>query len=237
VRRRPSIPERGFSLIEAMVGLAILALVMGLMLPTVRAARASAQSAECMSNMRQEYLACATYAADHEGLGPAIGQPYGAWPNWALVVQRTSGMGGDTPGELYAQESVLVCSSADAFYPRDMVRTYAMNGTGHAGDAMGDATDYDSTDPARRAAIHFDRVREPSRFALLVDSAVTNFASNPAPPDRCASVIDFRQIDHVAHRLGRWHREGTAAAFNSVAFDGSVQRFADPPGHWSRPLP
>lgn len=224
-------------MIEVLVALGVIAVVMSVMLPTVRSARAAAGGAVCKAHLREAFILCAAYAMEHEGEGPAIGQPYGALPNWALVVQRASGMEGDTSPELYSNVSVLVCPIADRRYPTDMVRTYAMNGTGHAGVAMGDDTDYDSADPALRAFIRFDRIRTPSRAVLLVDGAVANFASNPAPTNRCASVIDFRQPDHVAHRLGRWHHEDGEEAFNGAMFDGSVQRYSDPPEAWLEPLP
>lgn len=227
----------GFSLVELLVVVAIVALVLGVTLPTLRAARAAAAGAACKGNLREVFVLCSAYAMEHNGLGPAIGQPYGAPPNWALEVQRRAGVDGDTPGELYLNVSILVCPVADAVYPMDMVRTYAMNGTGHAGDAMGDELDYDSTDPARQAAIRFDLVRHPAAAPLLVDGAVADFASNPAPPNRCASVVDFRQEAHVRDRLGRFHREDGVPAFNAALFDGSVQRFADPPSIWLEPLP
>lgn len=224
-------------MIEVLVTLGVIAVVMSVMLPTVRSARASAAGAACKANLREAFIHCASYAMEHDGQGPAIGQPYAAPPNWALEVQRRAGVNGDTPGELYLNESILVCPVADARYPTDMVRTYAMNGTGHAGAAMGDDTDYDSTDPALRAFIRFDLVRHPGRAVLLVDAAVANFASNPAPTNRCASVIDFRQPEHVEQRLGRWHVEDGADAFNGAMFDGSVQRYAAPPEAWLEPLP
>lgn len=217
--------------------LAVIALVMGVMLPTLRSARASAAGAACKSNLRSSFLLCSAYAMDHDGEGPAIGQPYGAIPNWALVVQQRAGVEGDTPGELYSNVSVLICPAADHHYPMDMVRTYAMNGTGHAGASMGDETDYDSTDPALYAAIRFDGIKTPSTLALLVDAAVADFASNPAPPNRCASVIDFRQSAHVETRLGRWHTVGEDEGFNAAMFDGSVRRFAEVPEDWQDPLP
>jgi competence protein ComGC len=228
---------RGFSLVEALVTLAVIALVMGVMLPTLRSARASAAGAACKANLRSAFLLCSAYAMEHDGEGPAIGQPYGAIPNWALVVQQHAGFEGDTPGELYSDVSVLICPAADHHYPMDMVRTYAMNGTGHAGASMGDETDYDSTDPALYAAIRFDRIKTPSTVALLVDAAVADFASNPAPPNRCASVIDFRQSAHVETRLGRWHAAGEEFGFNAAMFDGSVRRFAEVPEDWQDPLP
>jgi len=231
--RRPD----GFSLIEALVTLAIIAIVMGVMLPTIRSARAAAAGAACKANLRGSFVLCSAYAMEHDGQGPAIGQPYGAIPNWALVVQRGAGVEGETPGELYSNVSVLICPAADQHYPMDMVRTYAMNGTGHAGASMGDDTNYDSTDPAQYAAIRFDRIKSPSSAALLVDAAVANFASNPAPPNRCASVIDFRQSAHVETRLGRWHEAGEGMGFNAAMFDGSVGRFADVPEDWQDPLP
>ncbi|MEP0843893.1 MAG: hypothetical protein HRF43_14410, partial [Phycisphaerae bacterium] len=164
--------------------------------------------------------------------GPAIGEPYAALPNWALVVQSYAGRNRAGNASLYRNESVLVCPTIQTFYGQAMTRTYAMNATGHAGQP-GDPDSYD--DPARPAHIRFDAVGLSAVAPLLMDSSRAPIAG-PAPPQpRTASMIDFRQPEQVATRLRRFHRAGRS--FNVAAFDGSTRPEREPRENWKRPLP
>jgi len=229
--------SRGFTLIELLVVVAIIALLIGVLLPALGAARSASRTTACLSNLRQQYLVLRTYADANKGVGPAIGEPYLALPNWALVVQRGTDRDGTTPGELYSRVSVLVCPSAAAYYGRDMTRTYAMNATGLAG-LPGDRGSYD--DPDQPAHIRFDRVQRPTDTPLIVDSAAAPIVGNAPPPTRTASMIDFRQTEHVEQRLGRFHAPGgvtPTARFNALFFDGSARSEDAVADHWLAPLP
>lgn len=215
---------------------AVIAVLIGILLPALARSRDAARGTGCLSNLRQMFVACRSYALDHDGVGPAIGQPYGGPSNWALVVQRAAGREGRTAGELYATSSVLVCPSSRALLGADVTRTYAMNATGHAG-APGDEGDFDSlTTPGH---INFDRVPRPSETPLLMDSAPAPVVGNAPPPTRTTSVIDFRNAAHVPARLGFVHGGRDAASggrFQWGAFDGSASAASRPREHWVRPL-
>jgi prepilin-type N-terminal cleavage/methylation domain-containing protein len=53
--------RRGFTLVELLVVMAIIAVLMSLLLPAVQAARETARRTNCASNMRQIGIACLTY--------------------------------------------------------------------------------------------------------------------------------------------------------------------------------
>ncbi|MBU0678889.1 MAG: DUF1559 domain-containing protein [Verrucomicrobia bacterium] len=57
--------DPGFTLIELLVVIAIIAVLMGLIFPTVNAAREKANAAKCKSNIRQVGLAMIAFANDH----------------------------------------------------------------------------------------------------------------------------------------------------------------------------
>lgn len=235
----------GFTLIEVMAVVAVVAVLVGLLLPALAGAREAGRGSVCLSNLRQAFVACRVYADEHRGFGPAVGQPYGELPNWALVVQSSAGREGTTPGELYSPASVLVCPTIEAHYRRGMTRTYAMNGTGHGGlgelNGRRDPDNYDEPAPAPMARINFDGVVRAGETPALMDSADASTTTTGAPPPtRTASVIDFRVYLHVEQRLGRFHGGralGAGTRFQWAAFDGSAKTGADVPPFWSEPLP
>jgi prepilin-type N-terminal cleavage/methylation domain-containing protein len=71
--------RQGFTLLELLVVVAVLALLMSLLLPALGEARAAAKRATCASNLAQIGLATHAYAAEHGGLiprGPASLGPF-----------------------------------------------------------------------------------------------------------------------------------------------------------------
>ena len=82
---RTSHIRRGFTLIEFLVVIAIIAVLIALLLPTVQAAREAARRAQCMNNLKQIALAIRNYesandrfppsgASTNHGLSPAKGR-------------------------------------------------------------------------------------------------------------------------------------------------------------------
>ncbi|MFW6059438.1 MAG: prepilin-type N-terminal cleavage/methylation domain-containing protein [Phycisphaeraceae bacterium] len=65
--------SHGFTLVELLVVISIIALLIAILLPALQATRSAAERAMCGSNLRQQYLGIQAYAGDHNGwIMPAI---------------------------------------------------------------------------------------------------------------------------------------------------------------------
>ena len=72
-RRSRSGGKRGFSLVELLVTIAILALLIGILLPAVKRAREVGRDATCQSNLKQIGISVVAYSVDHYGRMPDSG--------------------------------------------------------------------------------------------------------------------------------------------------------------------
>jgi len=72
---------RGFTLIELLVVISIIALLVGILLPVLGSSREQARRTKCLANLKQIYLASATYATDQDGFFPCDGP--GVWNSGA----------------------------------------------------------------------------------------------------------------------------------------------------------
>src|SRR3954454_19754130 len=78
-------PRRGFTLIECLVVMAILALLIALLLPAVRSGAGPAvRRAQCVNNLKQIAMALHSYEQEHKALPPACtvdaqGRPLHSW--------------------------------------------------------------------------------------------------------------------------------------------------------------
>ena len=222
--------RRGFTIVEMIVTVSVIAILLGLLLPALASVRSGGRLAGCQSNLRQIHGAATAYAVINEGRSPALGVPWGREPFWALVVQAYAGQSGEA-ADSYYEDSVLVSPAAVAFYGLELTRTYAVNVTGYAG-APGDRGNFDDA----QVHIRTELVRRPSEIPYFMTSAVTDIDSDGPPPTRAASVLDFRDEDHVERRLGRYHGTGRDL-FNAVRFDGSVELGDAVLDLWLEPLP
>ena len=85
----------GFTLIELLVVIAIIALLLSVILPSLRKAKKSAQLLLCRNNLHQWALAIESWALDHDGVAP-LSTTYKVENN--LVTQSF-------PNEMYLDES------------------------------------------------------------------------------------------------------------------------------------
>lgn len=109
----PGRARRGFTLLELLVVVALIAMLVGMLLPSLRRARALAVRATCASNLHGINLAVGQYLAGNGGLYPAIAKD--PWPGtnvwlwmgrgWRNIMAREMGMTVqiDRPSLLYCK--------------------------------------------------------------------------------------------------------------------------------------
>ncbi|MBN8709837.1 MAG: hypothetical protein BGO12_24190 [Verrucomicrobia bacterium 61-8] len=191
--------RRGFTIIELLVTISIIGVLATLILGASNAARKRADTAVCLSNLRQQGAVFAIYAAENDGSLPAaLGNvdPYnsGTLVSWMMVVQYYADM--NFPKD--RQRNILLCPSAVQTYPgRVARRTYAMNVAGGAGNT-----------PQKLA-----RFTKPSTTALVVDARAVGNAGDSS------STFGLSDINTTPE----WRHQG---AINVLFVDGHCQTLA-----------
>ena len=117
--------NQGFTLIELIVVIGMIAVLMGLLLPALVSARRSAQITQCASNLRQLNIAMTNYSVEFRGyFPPNVGLKKMFWYNNDAIGRYIRGPSGDVPtGPRQQLGGVFVCP---ADIP-DSVRSYSMN--------------------------------------------------------------------------------------------------------------
>ena len=86
--------RRGFTLVELLVVIGVIAVLLGLLFPALGRAREAARTTVCLSNLRQITQAAVMYTSDHENTWPVI--PYRetefsvVWTSWTWGGATTS---------------------------------------------------------------------------------------------------------------------------------------------------
>lgn len=102
--------RRAFTLIELLVTIAIMALLIGILVPALSVARKTARSAVCLSGQRQTAIGMQAYAGDHKEIvipSYNMSDTSGANPcdGWAPILDRD----GYVPASVQTKASVFYC--------------------------------------------------------------------------------------------------------------------------------
>ena len=214
----PRIPRRGgFTLVELLVVIGILAILVSLLVPTLARVREAAREAECRSHLRQLITGFFAFAVDHDRTLPGSYYDIGA----ADLTHRCWLMGGERDWKKAPQTGTLFPYINDASIYRCPSLTDAP-GSGSRGKTSNGRFDYSMF--LSFAGARLDHVRPTARYRRPDGQ----FTLLPTP------VLCEENTDHLntvnqegghasTDQLGHQHRGGGHYA----SIDGSVHWFVE----------
>jgi prepilin-type N-terminal cleavage/methylation domain-containing protein len=207
---------KGFTLVELMVVMAIVAILLAISLPAMSHAKEQARRTVCLSNIRQLTFAWLTYAGEHGGkIVSAYTWGPESWVNDCTICMSVEG------GALWQyvkRPEIYICPDD----PINFDRTYALNGYLH-GEAPGAArTISEIRQPTSNVFCFVEKydprgLNEDSFLCSVYPS--TQWVDTPAPwhgNAGCVSFCDGHAIiwNWTDPRTGRNHTPGSSEPTN-----------------------
>jgi prepilin-type N-terminal cleavage/methylation domain-containing protein/prepilin-type processing-associated H-X9-DG protein len=171
-----------FTLIELLVVIAIIAILAALLLPVLSQSKSSAQSAKCMSNLRQLGIAAELYWDDNGGncfsyvFAPTN---YGAiyWFGW-----MGPGPEGQRPFDLSYGALYPYLNGSDVRLCPSLGYALAQFKLKADGVVFSYGYNFYLSVPTERPPVNISRLRQPAQTALIADAAQVNNFQAPASP-------------------------------------------------------
>ena len=196
---------KGFTLVELLVVIGIIALLVSILLPTLSAARQSANSVKCLSSLRQHMTGILFYAEDNLGSLPPgeASTPRGdgtfAFMPWGLSIMKYFGTGdgtGDTP--VSANEGIR-----DVFLCPDAIDSGGSNVRNHYSSHPLLMPNNNNVYPVGHPYRAPGKSRTPYRLAqidssaekiVIMDGTQDMTGTNPGASNLVAFNLDFNRI-------------------------------------------
>lgn len=206
--------HHGFTLVELLVVISIIALLVAILLPALRAVRASAEQIQCLSNLRQIGLAQQTYSNDENGYHFQWRAKPGGFgftnPTWIPWYEQARRYGIDVEG--------FKCPTLRDAGPEWNQTGWGMRGT-YAINALFGHWNNGSWQTRPRRFINHPR---PSKEASHVDKG-----GNPLHPNFEAwgdsAVVDYLNGEYGNNTSPRYSGGFHGDGFNALYLDGHAE--------------
>jgi prepilin-type N-terminal cleavage/methylation domain-containing protein/prepilin-type processing-associated H-X9-DG protein len=216
--RRPGVAglAHGFTLVELLVVVAVIAVLAGLLLPALGRAKESAWNSRCAGNLRQFGLAGQMYWDDHRGeafrwrsFATNGGQVY--WFGWLESGREGERRFDPSPGALhgYLGRGVEVCAAFN--YGKRHIKLKA------TGASYGYGYNLELSAASDRSPVNVARAARPTELVFLADAAQVNTFQPPASPQN-PMLEEFYYVSVTEPTAHFRHRERA----NAVFCDGHV---------------
>ncbi|MHB1158651.1 MAG: prepilin-type N-terminal cleavage/methylation domain-containing protein [Phycisphaerales bacterium] len=181
-------PLHGFTLVELLVVISIIALLLAILLPSLNKAREIAKATQCLSRMHQQSITLTTYTSDYSGYYPACINPaqsgqnrfwqYALW-NYLYAAGSFAYPENDLQGNAGADRNIFHCPVTKALKlatPVPPQVPVASNGvflnvlTSYGMNATPSQIEYNDNSGMTKPC-HPDRIRYAAAAACLIESA------------------------------------------------------------------
>lgn len=208
--------EGGFSLLEVLVVLAVLAVGFSLVLGVWGRTEVATHRTQCLSNMRQIGLAILNYALDHDGDLPPTRHTANATQAWVMQLRPY----------LEDVDKVRICP-AD---PRGAQRVRAGGTSYLANDAIFDPRENAFGEVLEGSVANLRRIERPSRTILVFtvsDSRGVGASNDHTHTMRWRSYATFlADVEADRHRVGARSANRTKGDANYLYADGTVRNIS-----------
>ena len=179
--------QTAFTLVELLVVIAIIAALVALLLPALNKARRSAQSVQCLSNLKQCGYGFQLYSNDYRGFIPVYSSYGGKIRLWPWFLSYGYGSTNESGFPVYVKRPVSVCP-ANSYFSVDSLRTTSSLADNSGAYNIGYALylrDGNSQPPFAGSNFQFSAFVDPTHWFTAQRPA-----SLPAPPANTIMLAD-----------------------------------------------